>query len=127
MHATKQTWTEMAERAQQLAKEKIEAKRASEGAASSSGAARPAFDEEGLTAEEARCIGASSRIWLSPSQAISSCSSMFFVAGCLVVATGGDSIDIPHFVDKLLWVRSAGRADAFYNALEVSGEGITRS
>ena len=44
----------MAERAQQLAKEKIEAKRASEGAASWSGAGRPLSEEEGLTAEEAK-------------------------------------------------------------------------
>ena len=51
---TKATWTDMAERAKQLAKEKLEAKRASEGASSASGADRPAFEQEGLTAEEAK-------------------------------------------------------------------------
>ena len=51
---TEAKWAGMAERAKQFAKEKLEAKRASEGASSASGADRPVFVEEGLTAEEAK-------------------------------------------------------------------------
>ena len=51
---TEAKWAEMAERAKQFAKEKLEAKRASEGVASASGAGRPVFEQEGFTAEEAK-------------------------------------------------------------------------
>ena len=40
--------TDTAERAKQLAEEKLEAKRASEGASSVDGAVRPVFKEEGI-------------------------------------------------------------------------------
>ena len=96
-HTTKQTWAEMEERAKQLAKEKLEAKRASEGAASSSGAARPAFEQEGLTAEEAKMywreltnMAFSVPGHFEPQQYVS------FVAGRPVVVTRGNNSNTPH-------------------------------
>ena len=93
----------MAEPAKQLAKEKLEAKRASEGASSASGDQRPVFEEEGLTAEEAKMY------WreltnmaftvpghFEPQQYLS------FVAGRPVVATRGNNANTQQFVNKFL-------------------------
>ena len=105
-----------------------EAKRTSEGVSSASGDHRPVFEEEGLTAEEAKMY------WreltnmaftvpghFEPQQYLS------FVAGRPVVATRGNNANTPLFVNKFLLVRSAGQAIAFYNTVKVSGEGITRN
>ena len=53
-HSTSTTWTQMAARAKAMAREKLQARRDSASAASSSGAARPELDPEVMFEEEAR-------------------------------------------------------------------------
>ena len=118
----------MTELVKQLTEEKLEAKQASEAAGSTGEDGRPAFEEEGLTAEEAK------KYWceltnmafvvpvnFEPQQYLS------FVAGCPVVASRGDSASTPHLVNKNLWVLSTGQACSFYKTVKVSGAGITRT
>ena len=118
-HSTRSTWTNLAARAKELAKARLEAQQPS-GAGSSAGADRPAFASDVLTLDEAKAywreltnMAFSVPGNFEPQQYVS------FVAGRPVVVIRVKMLRTSHSADKFSWVPSASQSIAFHKTMKM--------